>query len=194
MQTIELPPSRIAHPVSCIAQAEEPTGWFALYTVSRHEKRVAQHLSQREIEHFLPLYRAQRRWRDGSRVMLDLPLFPGYMFVRVRRIDRVRVLEVPGAVAMVTGTGGQLVALPDATVEALRSGMESYGVEPHALLVAGRRVRICSGPFVGMEGVVLRNKTRCRVVLTLEHIHRSFSVELGLEEVEPASAEELAAV
>jgi transcription antitermination factor NusG len=194
LQTIELPPSQIAHPVSCIAQAAEPAGWFALYTVSRHEKRVAQHLSQREIEHFLPLYRAQRKWRDGSRVTLDLPLFPGYMFVRVRRIDRVRVLEVPGAVAMVAGTGGHLVVLPDATIEALRSGVESCGVEPHTLLVAGRRVHIRSGPFAGMDGVVVRNKTRCRVVLTLEHIHRSFSVELGLEEVEPVSAEELAAV
>ncbi len=164
-----------------------------MYTVSHHEKRVAQHLSQREIEHFLPLYRVQRKWNDGSRVTLDLPLFPGYLFVRIQRIDRVRVLEIPGAVAMVSGTGGQPVALPDATIQALRLGVEKYGVEPHALLIAGQLARIRFGAFAGMEGVVVRNKNRCRVVLTLEHIHRSFSVELDIEDVEPISSEELAA-
>jgi hypothetical protein len=51
--------------------------WFAVYTICRHEKRVAQHFEQREIECYLPLYRTQRRWKDRASVTLDLPLFPG---------------------------------------------------------------------------------------------------------------------
>ena len=98
-------------------------GWFALYTTSRHEKRVAKHLGEREIEHYLPLYRSRRKWRDGSQVIVELPLFPGYLFVRIRRTERVKVLEVPGALAVVMGTGGEPAALPDETIQALRSGL-----------------------------------------------------------------------
>ncbi len=63
--------------------------WFAVYTTCRHEKRVARHMEQRQIEHFLPTYRTQHRWKDGSRVMVDLPLFPGYVFVRTDLRNRV---------------------------------------------------------------------------------------------------------
>jgi transcription antitermination factor NusG len=170
--------------VRCHALAPA-AGWFALYTTSRHEKRVAEHLGQREIEHYLPLYRSRRKWRDGSRVTLELPLFPGYIFVHIQRTERVKVLEVPGALAVVMGTGGQPAALPDATIQALRSGLKESEAEPHPLLTAGQRARISSGAFAGLEGVVVRQKNRCRVILTLQHIMRSFSVELGLEDIEP---------
>lgn len=171
----------LAHPA---ALSDSAAGWFALYTTARHEKRVADHLGQREIEHYLPLYLAQHKWRDGSRVTLDLPLFPSYLFVRVQRHERVRVLEVPGALTMVLGTGGQPAALPDALIQTLRSGLAAAAVEPHPLLVGGQRVRICAGAFTGLEGVVLRSKSRCRVVLTLDHIMRSFSVELPTTDLE----------
>ena len=170
----------------------ERAGWFALYTTSRHEKRVAEHLGQREIEHFLPLYRSKRKWKDGSRVTLDLPLFAGYLFVRIGRSQRGRVLEVPGTVALVMGTGGGPATLPDATIMALRSGLREREAEPHPLLTAGQRARICFGAFAGFEGVVVRQKNLCRVVLTMENIMRSFSVELPVEALEPLPAEELA--
>ena len=70
--------------------------WYAAYTTPRHEKSVARHCGQRSIEHYLPLYNSVRKWSDGSRVTLDLPLFPGYLFVRIKRTERVRVLEVRG--------------------------------------------------------------------------------------------------
>jgi hypothetical protein len=57
--------------------------WFAIYTSPRHEKRVCQYLKHREIEHYLPLYQVRRKWRNGATVTLDLPLFPGYLFVRI---------------------------------------------------------------------------------------------------------------
>jgi transcription antitermination factor NusG len=162
--------------------------WFALYTTCRHEKRIAQHLSQREIEHYLPLYRAERKWRDGSRVTLDLPLFPGYIFVRIQRAQRVRVLSVPGALAVVGGTGGEPAPLPDTAMDALRAGLQQHRVEPHPLLCVGQLVRIRSGAFAGMEGIVVRKKSGLRVVLTLEQIMQSVAVELDEADVEPLNA------
>ena len=158
--------------------------WFALYTASRQEKRVAEHLGQRAIECFLPLYRADRRWSDGSRVRLDLPLFPGYLFIHIARNQRGHVLSVPGAVAVVGGTGGEPAALPDATIEALRRGLQERGAEPYPLMTAGRRVRIRSGAFAGFEGVVVRSKNGLRVVLTLQDIFKSYAVEVDREDLE----------
>jgi transcription antitermination factor NusG len=159
--------------------------WFAVYTTSRHEKRVAQHLTQREIECYLPLYKAERKWSDGSRVTLDLPLFPGYLFVRIKRTERVRVLDVPGALAVVGSTGREPLALPDESIDALRTGLELRKAQPHPLLTVGQKARICSGALAGMEGVVVRLKNSFRVVLTFEHIQRSIAVEVDGSDLEP---------
>jgi transcription antitermination factor NusG len=158
--------------------------WFAVYTSSRHEKRVDQQLEIREIEHYLPLYRTQRKWSDGSRVTLDLPLFPGYIFVRIQRAQRVRVLEVPGVLAIVGGTGGEPASLPASEIAALRAGLSERNAQPHPLLKVGQRARIRSGAFAGMEGVVQRMKYSYRVVLTLDSIMQSFAVEVDGEDLE----------
>ncbi|MGH9607656.1 MAG: UpxY family transcription antiterminator [Terracidiphilus sp.] len=161
------------------------TRWFAVYTNSRHEKRVAQHLRQREIEYYLPLYRKESKWRDGSRVVLELPLFPGYIFVRIQRTERVRVLAVPGTLAVVGGTGREPVPVPDEAIDALRKGLHLCAVEPHPLLTVGQRARIRRGAFAGMEGVVVRYKNRYRVILTIEHIMQSMAVEVDASDLEP---------
>lgn len=174
------------------AQCDLPQAlkWFALYTTSRHEKRVAQHLSQRQIECYLPLYQSDRRWADGSRVKLELPLFPGYLFVHIHRKQRGAVLSVPGAVAVVGGSGGEPAQLPDATIEALRAGLELRRAQPHPLLTVGQRARIRSGALAGFEGVVVRTKNSYRVVLTLEHIMQSYAVEVALEDLEPLTVDD----
>jgi transcription antitermination factor NusG len=181
---------RIETPVAGVGS--EVTGasrWFAVYTTCRHEKRIAQHLSQREIEHYLPLYRTDRKWRDGSKVTLELPLFPSYLFVHIKRSERVSVLSIPGALAVVGGTGGEPASLPDTAIEALRTGLNEHRIEPHPLLRVGQFARIRSGAFAGMEGIVVRKKTGFRVVLTLEQIMQSVAVELDEDDVEPLTGE-----
>jgi transcription antitermination factor NusG len=170
------------------SEASAASRWFAVYTACRHEKRVAQHFGQREIQHYLPLYRAERKWSDGSRVTLDLPLFPGYLFVYINRSERVRVLNVPGALAVVDGTGREPAPLPDAAIDALRLGLEEHHVEPHPLLTIGQQVRIRSGAFAGMEGVVIRKKNGLRVVLTLQQIMQSIAVEVDEDDLEQMEA------
>jgi len=159
-------------------EASSASGWYAVYTTNRHEKRVALHFSQRAIEHYLPLYRAERKWRNGLRVTLDLPLFPCYIFARIPLSERARVLSVPGTLTVVGGTGRDPVPLPDADIDALRWGLKAQLIEPHPRLTAGQQVRILSGAFAGMEGVVLRRKGACRVVITLKQIMQSIAVEV----------------
>ena len=159
--------------------------WFAVYTASRHEKRAAQHFDQREISHFLPLYRAQRVWKCGSRVELDLPLFPGYLFVNVNNVERVRVLQVPGVLSMVCGLDGKPASISPEEIDSLRTGLLFRHAEPHPYLAAGQRVRIRSGALAGIQGTVARVKNGLRVVLTLDLIMQSFSVEVQHDEIEP---------
>ncbi|MGD0790744.1 MAG: UpxY family transcription antiterminator [Terriglobales bacterium] len=159
--------------------------WFAAYTHSHHEKRVASHFAGRQIESFLPLYAALHRWKNRCEMNLDLPLFPNYVFVHIDPRERVRVLEVPGVVSLV-GFGRTLAPLPDFEIEALRAGVGQRKIEPHPYLVVGKRVRIKAGPMTGLEGVLVRKKNNFRVVLALDVIMQSVAVEVDADDLEPA--------
>ena len=157
--------------------------WYAIYTCANHEKRVAAELSARAVEHFLPLYSSVRRWKE-RRVRLDLPLFPGYVFVHLALVERLRVLQIPSVVRLV-GFRGLPAALPETEMENLRSGLsQRLRAEPHPLFTAGRRVRITGGPFAGLEGVMKRGKNGLRVVVSLDIIQRSVAVEVDAAEIE----------
>jgi transcription antitermination factor NusG len=120
------------------------TRWYAAYTSANHEKRVAEQMGVRGVEHFLPLYTSVRRWKNG-RVTLQRPLFPGYVFVRMALRERLRVQQIPG-IARLVGFDGTLAALPDEEIETLRMSLASgVRAEPHPYLAAGRRVRVTSG-------------------------------------------------
>ena len=158
--------------------------WYAASTCPRHEKRVAEQLAARGVNHFLPLYHSVRRWKD-RRVRLALPLFPGYIFAHLALRDRLRVLELPGVCRFV-GFNGRPTALLDQEVETLRDGLAAdLGARPHPYLIAGRRVRITAGPLAGAEGILERLRGKHRVVLSIDLIMRSVAVEVGLADLEP---------
>jgi transcription antitermination factor NusG len=159
------------------------TNWYALYTAPRHEKSVAQQIESHGVDCFLPRYRSMRRWKD-RRKELELVLFPSYVFVRMALKDRLQVLQVPGAVRLVT-FNGQPAALADHEIESLRNRLSgSCRLEPHPYLRAGRRVRVRSGPMQGLEGIVRRTRERCRVIFSVDLIMRSIAVEVDEADVE----------
>ena len=132
---------------------------------------------------FSAAYRSVRRWKD-RRKELEMALFPGYVFVRLAPQDRLRVLQLPSAVRLVS-FNGQPAVLPEPEIEALRQRLTGGGVEPHPYLRVGRRVRVCGGPMQGLEGIIVRRKDRCRVVFSLDLIMRSVAVEVDESDVEP---------
>ncbi len=153
--------------------------------MARHEKRVARDLSQRHLESFVPTYRGVHRWKD-RRKELELALFPSYVFVQAERKDRLQILQVPSVVNIVS-FDGQPAVIADEEIEALRRGLErQMRLQPHPYLKIGKRVRIHSGPMAGQEGILLRRKDSCRVVLSIDFIMRSVSVEVDWTDIEPA--------
>jgi transcription antitermination factor NusG len=129
------------------------------------------------VECFLPLYESVRRWKD-RRVRLELPLFPGYVFVRLALRDRLRVLQIPGVVRLV-GFDGHPSPLPFEDIEAIRTCLaQRQLMTPHGYVRRGQRVRLLNGPLEGLTGVVLRQKNRTRFVISLELLMRSVAVEI----------------
>ena len=159
--------------------------WYAAYTNANHEKRVTQQLEERSVEHFLPLYESVRRWKD-RRVRLQMPLFPGYVFVKLALHDQLQLLQIPGVVQLVSFSGHP-APLPQEDIEAIRNCLDrGHQVEPYPYLGAGRRVRVMSGPLRGLEGIILRRKNKTRFVLSFELIVRSVAVEINETELMPA--------
>src|SRR6266566_1072622 len=158
--------------------------WYAACTRARHEKKVAQQLEERGIEYFLPLYRSARRWKD-RRKMVDLVLFPGYVFVRLVLKDRLRVLQLPG-VARFVSFNGHPAALPESELNALRNGLSrDMNAEQHPYLTVGRRVKVIYGPLSGAQGIFLRRKNNCRLVISIDAIMRSVALEVDEADVVP---------
>ncbi len=168
--------------VKLVQEAESERCWYALQTRSRHEKVVHQQLEQKAIESFLPLYRSIRRWKD-RRKELALPLFPGYVFVRVALTDRREAVKTHGVARMVS-FGGLPASLPEKEIEAIRHFLsQKVRLDPHPYLQVGQRARIRSGPFQGLEGILLRKKNSLRFVISLDLIFRSVAVEVDAEDL-----------
>lgn len=161
----------------------EEARWHALYTRHQYERLVAQALTGKGFDVFLPQYRAIHLWKD-RRKELDLPLFPNYVFIQGGLDRMLNILMTPG-VHSVVAWGGRPADIPQHEIDAVRRLVESpLRIQPHPFLNCGDRVRIKSGPLEGIEGILVRNKSACRLVLSVEMLSRSTAVEVDFNMVE----------
>jgi transcription antitermination factor NusG len=167
------------------ASWQEPR-WYVLSVRSRQEKRVTEHLRGRGVEHYLPCYSSLRKWKD-RRVTLQMPLFPGYVFVRLALLERMKVLTVPHIVSLV-GSGNVPSEISAQEIDSVRRAEEHAHVEPHPYLKEGQHVVITTGVMAGMQGILLRRQNGARVVVCLDSISRAFVVEVDTACLEPLSA------
>jgi len=161
----------------------QPRNWYAVYTASNKEKRVEHYLRMKDIDVFLPLYSVTKRWKNRMTMKVELPLFTGYVFVRIAPAERVRVLEAPAVVSLV-GNGREALALPEAEIDTLRTGLRLRKVDPYPYLKVGKRARIRSGALAGLEGVIVRKDERLQVIVSIDAIMRSFAVHVHADELE----------
>ncbi len=160
--------------------------WHALYTKHQHEKVVARNLACRGFETFLPLYAAARNWKDRVK-LLSLPLFPGYVFLRGDLRRRLDIVSTPGIHAIVS-SGGQPATIPAIEIDSIRQAVASgAGIQPHPFLKSGDWVRVKCGPLAGTQGILVRKKNMCRLVLCIEMLGKAIAVELDAVFVERLS-------
>lgn len=151
--------------------------WYAAYTMSRHEKQVASYCARIGIEYFLPLYHSKRVWKNRTKVDLEMPLFPNYIFVQLAPGDYGPLLRIPGILSTVGNAAGP-VAIPEVEIDTLRRVVRCNRVEPHLSIAIGDRIRVTTGPLRGIAGVVLRKGNSIRLVVTLDLIGKGVSVEI----------------
>ena len=187
----------MAEPYSQTRSPGDATGagtqrhWLAAYTKARHETLVARQLTSKLVSHLLPTYVRSAHWSDRLKRTMA-PLFPGYVFVQVSEEERVRVLQTAGVVNIVS-VAGRPVPLDDTDVAMLREFVaRPHQFEPHPFLNAGQRVRVKHGPFEGWEGIFVYKKNIARLVVSLEPILQSVSLELDGTDVEPVVTIKLA--
>ncbi len=165
-------------------EEQDPRRWFAVITTPQHEKAAFRHLDFGGIETFLPTYESSRVWKNRQKVKVELPLFPTYLFVRIDREERTRVLRTPG-VRQLVGNSREPLSVADREIEFLRSSILEKKAEPYAELIEGQRVRIKSGPMQGVEGWLVRKSNGWRFVLTVQLIHHQVAVEVDASTLEP---------
>lgn len=167
-----------------LQNAEIVRPWHALYTRYQHEKRVAQSLAIKNHDVFLPIYGVVHRWQDRSK-QLWLPLFPCYIFIRGGMDRQVQLLTTPGMVGILQSSGRPAIIPPEQIDAICRIVESSLRIQPHPFLGCGARVRVKSGPMAGIEGILVRKKGMCRLVISMEMLGRSAAVEIDISCVEP---------
>jgi len=155
--------------------------WHVLHVFSNREKRVAQQLTVRRVENYLPLYQERVKWTDRT-VVTERPLFPGYVFARFLSESRIDAISAPGVVRSLGDQEGDLVSSEE--LDKIREGLASgYILRPHPGVSVGTRVLVHGGIFEGIEGVVTEFRQRCKVVIALAAVQQSFSLEVDLGDI-----------
>lgn len=163
-----------------------PERWFALQVKPRHERVVATAARHKGFQEFLPLYKRRRRWSDRSKIV-ELPLFPGYVFCRLNEEHRLALLTIPGVVHLVSN-GKVPAPIDDLEIAAIQSAIQSeIPVEPWPFLEVGKRVRL-SGGSAGVEGFLVQTRDQQRVVLGLTLLKQSIAMEVEPAWIEPLDA------
>jgi transcription antitermination factor NusG len=167
----------------CFSVNDPDRIWWVAHTKPRHEKKFAEDCVEKEIAVFLPI-QEQRKRKRGRTWVSDLPLFPGYAFLRcsVKERDQafrtghvVRVLEVLDQ----DGFEGDVYRLKKALEIAVP-------LEPYRFAKIGTWVRVKEGPMKGLEGEIVKDKRGYRFVINVRMIKKAVAVDIDAEMLEPA--------
>ncbi len=161
--------------------------WFAIHTYARHEKVVAQEIRELGMTSFLPLVKQVRQWSDRRKVV-ESPIFGCYVFVKLSPTheQRLKVLRINGVLRFV-GIHGVGISIPEDQVNTVRVLIEEQlPICSHPFLKIGQRVRIRSGSLSGVEGILTSRNGENTLVVSVDAIQRSLSVQISGYDVEPA--------
>lgn len=158
--------------------------WFAVHTRSRHEKQVDSFLKEKRIDSFLPLIKTPSRRKDRLK-FIDLPLFPGYLFVNISPNNIYDVINTRGVTRIIGTDNLTPLPIPEKQVNDIKLLVNSnIKLDPYKYLATGTRIRVKSGPLVGIEGILLEKKANYRVVVSVDLLQRSASAEVCIADIE----------
>jgi transcription antitermination factor NusG len=159
---------------------EQP--WYAVQVRTKYEKKVADALTGKGYECLLPIYRERRNWSDRTKV-LELPVFPGYVFSRFDVEVRLPILTTPGVIS-VAGLGKIPQPLDEFEIEQIRRVTQlGYPALPAEYMKIGQKVRVTAGPLTGIVGILHERRGETRVVLSLTKLEKSMSIQVDADAI-----------
>lgn len=153
--------------------------WFAIYTKSRYEKKVADSLMEIGIQAWVPLLKTLRQWSDRKK-WVEIPLFTSYVFVRSKINIIKKALEVNGAVYVVSFSG-KPTPIPDEQIEWLRillNSSEKFEIS-FDNFTFGEPVSVEKGVLRGMKGKFVNYKGKNRVLVQIEAINQNLLIDIN---------------
>jgi transcriptional antiterminator RfaH len=155
--------------------------WYVVYTFPNSEKKVHTYLIQKDMTCFLPLQKVTRQWSDRKKIV-EIPLFPNYIFVYTTSHERFKVLDIAGVSRYITYNGSPATISETEIIMIKRLMVKSEIVVEKYL--EGDTVEIVNGPFNGLTGVVFQRKGKTRFGINITSINQSLSVELDISSIE----------
>jgi len=152
--------------------------WYVVYTRSQHEKRLNEAVSKLNIETYLPITKTLRIWSDRKKV-IEMPLFPNYLFVRASCKEYVKIIEHHSVIGFVKNSG-ELSVVPENVLFMIKKMIE--GQLEYQLTTLnpskGTFVNVISGPLVGFSGKVIQSSGGPYLTIEILQINRSFLVKI----------------
>jgi len=153
--------------------------WYAVLSYARHEKVVARRLRDKGVTTFFPTVTEIHRWSDRKKIV-EVPLFSCYLFVKLAPTneERQKVLQIDNVLGF-AGSTRHGTPIPSEQIEAVRILVrERLPYRTHPFLKTGQRVRVCSGALEGLEGILVGRKGESTLVLSVDAMQRSLSVQI----------------
>ena len=159
--------------------------WYVLHTKSRFENVVHDGLYKKSVEVFLPKIRVPSKRRD-RKLMIHVPLFPGYVFVRtdLDPYHHLEIVKTVGAVRLIGSKEGP-IPVSDQTIDSLRIMISTeQPVHTGFQLKRGDRVQVVAGPFIGVTGTFVHYRGKGRVVVNIDALGQYAAVEVNEADIE----------
>jgi transcription termination/antitermination protein NusG len=159
--------------------------WYVLHTKSRFENVVNEGLIKKSMEVFLPKIQVRSKRRD-RKVMIRIPLFPGYLFVKTNLDpdEHIEIVKTVGSVRLVGNKDGP-ISVPSETIDSLKIMVQGGGtVTTGTRFRKGDRVIVASGPFAGVIGTFARYGGKGRVIVNIEALGQYAEVDVSEEDIE----------
>lgn len=156
------------------------SGWYVLYTKSRHEKKIAENLIKQNFKIYLPINKTFSQWSDRKK-KIEKPLFSSYVFIYLDTIkDYYRALTVEGVVLFIK-FGGRLIRVLDDEINRIKIFLNQFSeveLKNTLNIEIGEKKRITSGPFENYECEIIKIDNKRKICVRIDSLQQSLVAEL----------------
>jgi transcription antitermination factor NusG len=155
-------------------------GWYLIYTKPRHEKKVHAHLTEKNIDAFLPTTKKLKVWHDRKKYV-DEPLFPSYVFIYLNSMQHYyEGIDAAGSLYYVK-KGKEIARVSDTVFNNMRLATnQAKEIEVSDIrFQPGRRLVIGKGALAGLSCEVVQCNGKNKLLVRVDLLQRNILITLS---------------